>query len=280
VSMHDSFNLSWKLNLAIRGLATPALLSTYQDERRKIAEDLINFDFEHASAFAAGDSEALAANFANNIAFISGIGANYNQNVLNVSSELTGGLKAGALLSTARVTRFIDANPVDIQLNIPMLGQFRIYFFTPNPNVSRDFLHAVSAHLTCSSSVLGRASLAAAKSYAVLNTKPSERDEFVQPQRYTSVSKLFTPSLVTTIPKDQIEISSLPAMFKDSSWTFYLDDLMDCTQKWIGPVNGDECVILNVRPDGYVGCIKGFGNEYSSDACAWLDTYYGGFLKA
>jgi len=278
--MHDSFNLSWKLNLAVRGLATPALLSTYQDERRKIAEDLINFDFEHASAFALGDSKALAANFANNIAFISGIGAKYNQNVLNIPFKLTGGLEAGALLSPARVTRFIDANPVDVQLNIPMLGQFRIYFFTPNPKISREFLSTISTHLTSTKSVLGRASLAAAKSYAILNLQPSESDEFVQPQRYTNVSKLFTPSLVTTVQKDQVEISSLPAMFRDSSWTFYLDDLMGCTKKWIGLVGDAECVVLNVRPDGYVGSMKGFEISHSLNACEWLDTYYGGFLKA
>jgi len=280
VSMHDSFNISWKLNLAVRGLALPALLSTYQDERRKIAEDLINFDFEHASAFAAGDSKALAVNFANNIAFISGIGAKYYPNVLNVPSALAGGLQAGALLSPARVTRFIDANPLDIQLDIPMLGQFRIYFFTPNPNSSQEFLSDVSAHLTSSNSVLGRASVIAAKSYSTLNTQPSETDEFVQPQRYNRISKLFTPSIVTTAQKGQLEISSLPAMFRDSKWTFYLDNIMGCTTKWIGPVSEGECVILNVRPDGYVGCFKSFGTTQSLDASAWMDAYYGGFLKA
>ena len=50
-SMHDSFNLAWKLNLAVRGLAKPSLLETYEHERRKIALDLINFDYEHANAF-------------------------------------------------------------------------------------------------------------------------------------------------------------------------------------------------------------------------------------
>ena len=84
-SMHDAFNLSWKLNLAIRGLAKPSLLATYEDERRKIAQDLITFDYEHANAFAAGDEKALAENFAQNIGFISGAGVKYNANVLNRS---------------------------------------------------------------------------------------------------------------------------------------------------------------------------------------------------
>ena len=47
-----------------RGLAKPSLLATYEDERRKIAQDLIRFDYEHANAFSAGDEKALAENFA------------------------------------------------------------------------------------------------------------------------------------------------------------------------------------------------------------------------
>ena len=97
--MHDTFNLAWKLNLTIRGLATPDLLSTYQHERRKIAQDLINFDFEHAAAFADGDSKALADNFATNVGFISGVGVKYAANVLNYPEKAPrGALRAGELM--------------------------------------------------------------------------------------------------------------------------------------------------------------------------------------
>src|SRR6186713_1265993 len=125
-SMHDSFNLSWKLNLAIRGLAGKALLSTYEQERRKIAQDLINFDFEHAAAFSDGNSKALADNFATNVGFISGVGVKYSPNALNLLEDTPEGvLRVGELMVPAKVTRYIDANPIDIQLDIPMLGQFR-----------------------------------------------------------------------------------------------------------------------------------------------------------
>ncbi|KAH8806083.1 FAD binding domain-containing protein [Xylogone sp. PMI_703] len=288
VSMHDSFNLSWKLNLAIRGLALPSLLSTYTHERRKIAQDLINFDFEHANAFAEGDSEALAANFAANTAFICGIGAVYAPNVLNIESangvNSGGCLRPGALLLPARVTRYIDANPVDIQLDIPMLGQFRIFFFTRDPHSSSAFLSTVSSHLTSTNSVLGRASLAASRSYSTLNIPAPESDEFLQPQRYTAVSKLFTPALITTIPKDQIEIADLPSMLQDSRWTFYLDDVpgekQTCTDKWLGGCGEDEVVVVNVRPDGYVGAIARWTSGEAEKACDYLDAYYGGFLKS
>ena len=122
--MHDSWNLAWKLNLAVRGLAKPSLLATYEAERRQVAEDLIDFDYEHASAFAAGDAVALNENFQRNARFISGFGADYGPNVLNVPQKgsILGSLRAGSLLPPAKVTRFIDSNPVDIQLDIPMLG--------------------------------------------------------------------------------------------------------------------------------------------------------------
>jgi phenol 2-monooxygenase (NADPH) len=284
VSMHDAFNLSWKLNLAVRCLALPSLLSTYSQERRKIAQDLINFDFEHANAFTDGDPKALAANFAANVAFISGIGATYAPNVLNIESPNPEGcLRAGALLLPSKVTRYIDANPVDLQLDIPMLGQFRVFFFTANPHSSSDFLSSVSSHLTSTNSVLGRATVAAETSYGILNTPALESDEFLQPQRYTAVSKIFTPALVTTMRKEEVEIAHLPAMLQDSRWTFYLDDVTGkkqaCSEKWLGGVSEGQVVVVNVRPDGYVGSIGRWANSQAGLACQWLDDYYGGFFR-
>lgn len=287
VSMHDSFNLSWKLNLAVRGLAQTSLLKTYEQERRKIAQDLINFDYEHANAFAAGDPKALAENFAKNIRFISGVGAEYAPNVLNIPEvSRRGGLKAGSLLIPARVSRYIDANPVDLQLDIPMLGQFRVFFFTPNIIAASNFLTTVCSAVSSQSTILGRASSAAESSYATLPQPETDMDAFVQPKRYLPVSKIFTYSIVTTMAKPRIEISDLPPVLQDSRWTFYLDNIMripSCTEKWLGELRESEITIVNVRPDGYVGNIGrwnalklGAGDE----AVNWLDKYYGQFLKA
>jgi hypothetical protein len=289
VSMHDTFNLAWKLNFTVRGLASPSLLSTYTDERRKIAQDLISFDYEHANAFAAGDPQALAANFAQNIRFISGVGATYAPNVLNVPEPMSrGGLRAGALLSPAMVTRYIDANPVHLQLDIPLLGQFRIMFFTPDVKRAHAFLATVCAEATSSRTVLGRVSAAAEVSYAALQVPAAEMDEFVQPQRYTAVSRCFTLAVVTTMPKEEVEVADLPPALRDSRWTFYVDDVMGasgetCTEKWLGKLAADEVAIVNVRPDGYVGSIGRWsisGASAGLEAASWLDGYYGGFLRA
>jgi phenol 2-monooxygenase len=291
-SMHDTFNLSWKLNLAIRGLAKPSLLATYEDERRKIAQDLITFDFEHANAFAAGDEKALADNFAQNIGFISGAGVKYNANILNQPEKTARGqLRAGSLLTPARVTRYIDANPVDLQLDIPMLGQFRIFFFVPDARAASVFLGTVSDHIGNSeTSVLYRASKLADKSYAELNTPVPDSDAYAQPQRYTTASKLYTPAVVTTAPKNSVEISDLPHLLQKSRWAFYLDDIPDaagksqsCNQAWLGGLQESQVAILVVRPDGYVGTIGRWdlqAQECGQEAGIWLDEYFGGFLQA
>lgn len=290
--MHDTFNLSWKLNLAVRGLAKPSLLDTYEDERRKIAQDLITFDYEHANAFAAGNEKVLADNFAQNIGFISGAGVKYDANVLNQPEKINKGqLKAGSILTPARVTRYIDANPVDLQLDIPMLGQFRIFFFVSDVRSASAFLETVCDHIGSSeSSVLYRASELADKSYAELNTPAPDSDAYAQPQRYTAVSRLYTPAVVTTAPKNSLEIADLPPLLQRSRWAFYLDDLPDaagkpqsCTQTWLGGLQETQVAILVVRPDGYVGTISRWdarAQDCGRQAGAWLDEYFGGFLQA
>jgi hypothetical protein len=187
----------------------------------------------------------------------------------------------------AQATRYIDANPVDVQLDIPMLGQFRMFFFVPDIHSAKTFLNAVCSHISSSESILGRATAAAAKSYAQLNLPSVEADHFIQPGRYTATSHLFTLATVTTMQKSTVEITDLPSSLQKSRWTFYMDDLKDqktgksCTEKWLGEVGRGEVALVNVRPDGYIGSVGRFdGTSDGAAASQWLDTYYGGFLKA
>jgi len=283
VSMHDAFNLAWKLNLVLRNLAPPLLLDTYASERRKIAQDLIDFDEGHAKAFLKSDPKALAENFAENINFISGFGAAYRENVLNLPNQKSKvGLKAGSLLTPVRVERYIDANPVSLQLDIPMLGQFRILFFTPDPKIAKPFLTTICEEITSSRTLLGCASVAAQKSYAEMGRRECEIDEYIQPQRYTAVSQLYTLGLITTAPRIEVEIADLPPAFQDSRWTFYLDNIMEepsCTEKWVGELVKDVVACVCVRPDGYVGCIERWDVVGGNEAVRWLNAYFGGFLR-
>ncbi|ORY59673.1 FAD binding domain-containing protein [Pseudomassariella vexata] len=289
-SMHDSWNLAWKLNFALRGLAKPILLESYELERRKIAHDLINFDYEHANQIAGGDAKALAENFRTNVRFISGVGVEYDQNVLNHPViARRGTLMEGCLVPPAKVTRYIDANPVDIQLAIPMLGQFRIYLFVSDVIESKSFLESCCATISKEHSFISRLSVAAAASYKRSPRRSAPDDIYLQTHRYTSVSELMTFSLVTTMEKSRVEIKDLPQLLAQSAWTFYLDDVphldtrkMTCTSKWVGGLTPGEVAIVNVRPDGYVGSIGRFNSldeGAGDDAAKWLNVYYEGFLQ-
>ncbi|EFX04851.1 pentachlorophenol 4-monooxygenase [Grosmannia clavigera kw1407] len=301
-SVHDSWNLAWKLNLAVRGLATPALLASYEAERKKIAVDLIEFDYEHANQIAAGDAAALANNFRTNIRFIAGVGVDYGLNAINepvretptttVHKSGDGGLaQPGCTLPPAKATRYIDANPVDVQLDIPILGQFRVYVFVPDvvAPAQAAFVGALSRAVCADGSVLARLSAAAKASYAKQPRPARKKDVFVRPERYTAVSELFTFALMTAADKGSFELAQLPSLFSQSPWTVYLDDVaaMDtqgksCTGKWLGSLAADEVAVMNVRPDGYVGSIRRWkaSEETGGEAARWLDAYYGGFLQA
>lgn len=290
-SMHDAWNLAWKLNFATRGLAKPSLLQSYEQERKKIAQDLIDFDYEHANAFHDGDPEALAANFTKNVAFISGYGVSYQPNVLNVQANGydRGHLTPGFLLPPAKVTRYIDANPVDIQNDIPALGQFRVYFFAHDVRAAIPFLETVCNSHSSSSCYVGRVTAAANNSYAKQPPHAAPQDEFVIPERYTSASRIFTYALVTDMDRNNIEIHDLPLTLRKSAWTFYLDDIPEkdtrkqkCLDKWLDGLDENEVVVLNVRPDGYVGTVRRFADgsrESGHVAVQWMDEYYEQFMR-
>lgn len=212
-SMHDGWNLAWKLNLAVRGLAKQTLLESYEEERRKIALDLVNFDYEHANQIAGGDAVALAENFKTNVRFISGIGAEYGPNAINMvegASFYMGEAKPGCLLPPAKVTRYLDSNPVDIQLDIPMLGQFRIYLLMWDVHQSRPFLETFFDEIAGSDSLVNKLSAAAKASYAAQPRYPAPEDIYLRPERYTSVSHLFTFGLISKFAPRALSLSLSP----------------------------------------------------------------------
>ncbi|KAJ0117525.1 FAD binding domain-containing protein [Diaporthe amygdali] len=299
-SMHDSWNLGWKLNLAVRGLAKKdILLGTYEEERKKIAHDLIDFDYEHANSIAGGDAKALAENFRTNIGFISGAGVEYGRNVLNDLGPPAKGLQNGHVLQgaahpgqnlpPAKATRYIDDNPVDVQLDIPILGQFRIFLIVPDVIGSSSFLRRFSDTIMSETSFLSQVSAAASKSYQEFPRPRRAKDVYYRPERYTPLSQLFTYSLITTTEKDKFELTSLPPLLSRSKWTVYLDNVphldtqgQRCMEKWLGEFGSDQAAVVTVRPDGYVGSVMKFstaGDDAGQEAARCLESYYNGFLQ-
>ena len=51
VSMQDTYNLGWKIGAVINGYCDRAVLKTYQSERRRVAQDLIDFDHRFSRLF-------------------------------------------------------------------------------------------------------------------------------------------------------------------------------------------------------------------------------------
>lgn len=152
ISMLDTHNLSWKINLVEKGLAnSDILLSTYEVERRSIAQRLIQFDAEYSRLFSgrnpaaeeltdqvekakkAGsvDPQRFIQVFKQNAQFTSGVGAIYtkptvltalpdsdlvkaskNASAFNPQGTL---LVPGHRLTPGKVTRVMDANVVRLQ---------------------------------------------------------------------------------------------------------------------------------------------------------------------
>jgi len=47
----SAYNLGWKVANVVQGLSDRSILKTYQSERRKIAQDLIDFDHKFSRLF-------------------------------------------------------------------------------------------------------------------------------------------------------------------------------------------------------------------------------------
>lgn len=152
ISMLDTHNLSWKINLVEKGIGrADVLLPSYEVERRSIAQRLIQFDSEYSKLFSgrnpkanqltdevekakqsgAVDPQRFIQVFKQNAQFTSGVGAIYSQptaltalpdsdlvkNSVNGSAFNPQGSKLipGHRLTPGKVTRVMDANIVRLQ---------------------------------------------------------------------------------------------------------------------------------------------------------------------
>ncbi len=168
VSMQDGFNLGWKLTAVLRGLAAPELLRTYSDERRAVAQELIDFDRELAAMFSAPlkgptdvdsdgvDPAELQRYFAQHLRFTAGVEARYRPSIICAIStwqHLAAGLPIGKRFHSAPVIRLADARPVQIGHVARADGRWRLYAFAPaeDPGIPSSRLHALCTFLTAAS---------------------------------------------------------------------------------------------------------------------------------
>lgn len=103
--VHDATNLIWKLAGTLKGWYGPEVLATFDQERRRAAQQLVDID-RQAARVISGDipaeykalglnvEEAMGGIFQKNLAFTIGLGISYEPSVLNVE-PLAATLMAG-----------------------------------------------------------------------------------------------------------------------------------------------------------------------------------------
>jgi phenol 2-monooxygenase len=141
VSMGDAFNLGWKLVSVLGGRMDPSVLHSYSQERRAVAQDLIDFDREWArimserpaSASAAGDPE-MQRHFIEHGRYTAGMSVTYAPSVLIAEPQgqaLAPGFGIGARFHSAPVVRLADAKRMELGHVIRADARWRLFAFAP-----------------------------------------------------------------------------------------------------------------------------------------------------
>jgi len=265
-SMNDTHNLAWKLAQVLRGWSNLSLLKTYEEERRKYAQDLINFDKQFASLFSGkprttenedgiSHGQFLQA-FQTFGGFTSGIGVHYSPSAIvdPKHQKCAEKLVIGQRMPPHIFARAADIRPIEIQDLLPADVRFKLLFFVGH---------------------LAEARVAELKSLAKELSRPSS---FLR--KYSTdgnVSTVFEIITIAAGKKDDINYLLVPAFFRPH-WTKVLLDDTDVTGSKGGRayekfgIDPKEITLVVVRPDGYVGTVV------PSTAFADLDNYFGSFL--
>lgn len=148
VSMHDSYNLGWKIAAVLQKKARPLILSTYATERRAIALQLIEFDRRFSQMFSGRPAKNIAdeagismvefkQTFEKGNIFTSGISVRYGPSLL-VDSEGKpekefqmpfGGLQIGMRFPSSQVVCQADATPMQLGDALRSDGLWRLVVF-------------------------------------------------------------------------------------------------------------------------------------------------------
>ncbi|GAW16151.1 hypothetical protein ANO14919_055740 [Xylariales sp. No.14919] len=142
--IHDAVNLGWKLSLVLRGLAAPALLRTYEMERRPNVQKLIQYDADISRLMtnrlpenwqgdpAADVNEVLGRVMDEAGAFSSGLGISYEPRVDNPlisASSSSGPLRPGMRAPDIPLLRPGTFERTRLYRETPNVGSFYVVFF-------------------------------------------------------------------------------------------------------------------------------------------------------
>ncbi|EXJ76399.1 uncharacterized protein A1O5_00907 [Cladophialophora psammophila CBS 110553] len=284
VSLMDAYNLGWKIAHVLRGWAGRSILSTYESERRPVAQELIRFDQKWSALFSgqlkkierAADGtelEEFKQTFENAKLFVAGITVQYGPSQLvgqildhkNVhfnppsvgmgNQDLAKGIPIGMRFASHRVLNQADMRSWHLQDTLPSDGLWRLLVFagrmtdpTQRPRVLQ-LAHSLSSPSS------------------ILNT-------------YTSGGRsLFEVITVHSGPRIDVELSDFPPPLREKYEynKIFVDDhsysepFGNAYENYgVDAVRG--CLVL-VRPDQYVSWI---GNL---EDMAGLEAFCSGFLQ-
>ena len=263
VSMQDSFNLGWKLAAVIREQASPEILRTYSDERRAVAQELIDFDRAFAAMFSAPpkdpenpDSEGVdpvefQRYFVRQGRFTAGTATRYQPSLISappVHQRLAEGFGIGMRFHSAPVIRLADAKPVHLGHVNRADGRWRLFIF-----VDRAHPASPSAALRSICEFL-----AASPASPIIRFTPPGAD----------VDSVIDVRAVLQQHHREVDLVNLPAFLLPRKGRY---GLIDYEKVFCAPLKNEEdifslrkidreegCVVL-VRPDQYIANILPLG---------------------
>ena len=277
----DAQNLAWKIHHVESGFAKRSILSTYESERKSVAENLLNFDSAYAALFSqrqpsAGEVRQASSTdhkegneepdkfvelFKSSCEFTSGYGVAYDGNEINwhrdhpaasplfLSHPEGTKLRTGRTLHPANVTRVVDANEVHLEEEIPVNGSFRIYLFAGNPSVTSRAIADFATNLN------------KRRSFYKLYQQP-DLGNVSYHERHNPHSRFFTLCIIFAAPRTQVQIAKLPQPLARYSNHMYVDMIPDArvpgakaaAHAKMG-LDEERGGVVVVRPDGYVACV-------------------------
>ncbi|KAF7620889.1 2-polyprenyl-6-methoxyphenol hydroxylase [Aspergillus flavus] len=138
ISMQDTYNLVWKVAAVISGSVDPAILETYQSERRPEAEQLMEFDTRLVYAYEEGSTEddsedgveAVRDKYAG---FMAGVAVTYPPSILVDESEsnaaVTRNVQLGKRLPSYLIVGQEDGSVVHLAKKLNSNGCWRLLIF-------------------------------------------------------------------------------------------------------------------------------------------------------
>ncbi|PWN50048.1 tetracycline 6-hydroxylase protein [Violaceomyces palustris] len=285
VSMNDGFNLGWKLASVLLGRSSESILRTYQQERRLVALELIDFDRDFAKMFSArpkiskDDPEGIDPSEFQNFfvkagRFTAGTATVYQPSLITApkedcKQELAPGFPIGMRFHSAKVLRLSDAKPVHLGHTITADGRWRLFIFAGNPKDSGQWSKLVK---------LGQ------------DLKESNQSPLVKytPKDQDVDSVIDCRVVFSRCERQDIEIDRLPDLFWPRKGKYQLRDYEKVytdsrsynfghgeIYRRRGIPESQGCLIL-VRPDQYVSAVYEFGDSILDKVSKFFD----GFMKA